>query len=139
MNKEQYPIYYKGHPRLYVKRKPIFWWTHRWSHFRFILRELTSVGVAIYSVIMIFQLKALKSGPVAYESFVEWMKSPMMIVVNSVVLLLVLYHSITWFNLAPKAMVIQIGVKKVPAIIISGMNYAAWVAVSIVLAWVLLN
>ena len=138
MNKEHFPIYYKGHPKLYVKRKPIFWWTHKWSHFRFILRELTSVAVAFYSLIIVFQFRALKSGPEAYENFILWMKSPTAIVLNMVAFIFALYHSITWFNLAPKAMVIRIGVNKVPGSIISGMNYVAWFAVSIAIGWILL-
>jgi len=96
------------------------------------------VAVAFYSIVIIFHFRALKSGPEAYENFILWLKNPMVIVLNIVVFLFVIYHSITWFNLAPKAMVIRIGVNKVPGGIISGMNYAAWFAVSIAIGWILL-
>jgi len=136
---ERYPIYYKGHPRLYVKRKPIFWWLKKWVYTRFILRELTSVAVAFYIIVLLLQIRAINQGPEAYANFQAWLKTPFSIVLHSIAFIFVIYHSITWFNLAPKAMVIHLGKNKVPGYVITGMNYAAWIIFSIGLAWILIK
>ena len=137
--RDRYPMYYKGHPRLYFKSMPIFWWTKKWSHVRFILRELTSFGVAFFAIIIVLNVRALNQGPESYNSLQLWMQSPIAIGLHSIAFILVVYHSITWFNLAPKAMVIKLGKNRVPGYIISGMNYAAWVAVTILILWLILK
>ena len=63
----------------------------------------------------------------------------MVIAVNVISLFFVVFHAVTWFNLAPKAMAVRMGGKRVPAILISGPQYIAWIVVSAVLAWLLLR
>jgi fumarate reductase subunit C len=46
---------------------------------------------------------------------------------------------VTWFNLAPKAMAVRMRGKRLPAVAIAAPNYAAWVVVSAVVAWILLR
>lgn len=133
------PRYRKYHPRLYHTRMPIFWWVHRWAHIRFITRELTSVFVAFYALVLLLQLRALTQGPAAYEAFIAWLQTPLALALHTVAFLMVLFHTITWFNLAPKAMVIEVGAKPVPGAVIAGMNYLAWVVVSAVLGWLMLT
>jgi fumarate reductase subunit C len=60
-------------------------------------------------------------------------------VLNTISLLFVLFHAVTWFNLAPKAMVMRLGGKRVPGFMIAGSNYAGWAVVSIGIAWILLR
>lgn len=137
--RDRYPMYYKGHPRLYFKSMPIFWWTKKWSHVRFILRELTSFGVAFFAIIIILNVYSMSQGPDAYNNFQSWLRTPIAIILHSVAFMLVLYHSVTWFNLAPQAMVIKLGKYKVPGYVISGMNYAAWAVLSAVIIWLILK
>jgi len=139
MMRDRYPMYYKGHPRLYFKRMPIFWWTKKWSHIRFILRELTSIGVAFYAIIIILHVRAISQGAEAYADFQLWLRSPLAITLHSIAFVLVVYHSITWFNLAPKAMVIKLGKYKVPGHIIKGLNYGGWLILSGVIAWLIIK
>jgi len=136
---DRYPMYYKGHPRLYFKRMPIFWWVKKWSHARFILRELTSFGVAFYAIIIILHVQAINQGAEYYANFQSWLQSPFAIILHTIAFILVLYHSITWFNLAPKAMVIKLGRHRVPGYIISGLNYAAWIFFSVAITWLILK
>jgi len=132
-------MYYKGHPRLFFKRMPIFWWTSKWSHVRFILRELTSFGVAFYAVIIVLNVHALNQGVESYTNFQSWLQSPSAIVLHSIAFVLAVYHSITWFNLAPKAMVVKMGKHRIPGYIISGLNYGAWIVLSAVITWLILK
>jgi fumarate reductase subunit C len=47
-------------------------------------------------------------------------------------LLFAVYHSVTWFNLAPKAMPVQLGEKTVAPGVIAGAHYVVWIVLSIV-------
>jgi len=51
----------------------------------------------------------------------------------------VIFHTITWLNLTPKAVVLHVGEKRVPAAVITLSNYIAWGVVSIVIAWIILT
>ena len=137
--RDRYPMYYKGHPRLYFKSMPIFWWAKKWSHVRFILRELTSFGVAFYAIIILLNVNAINQGPEPYTSFQLWLQTPYAIILNSIAFALAVYHSITWFNLATKAMVIKLGERRVPGYIISGLNYAAWIVLSVIITWLIIK
>ncbi len=124
---------------MFVKDKPIFWWAKKWVHARFILRELTSVPVAFYAVILILQIRAMGLGPEAYTNFTDWLKTPLSLTLHVVSFPFVIYHSITWFNLAPKAIVIRIGKIRIPGLLIISLNLAAWVVFSVAITWLFLN
>ena len=127
--------YSKYRPKLYRIRTPIFWWLRKWSSIKFITRELTSLFVAMYAVVLILQLRALAHGPDSYAAFVSWLKTPGSIVLHGVAFVFVIFHSITWFNLAPKAIVIRIGKKRLPGGLIAASNYIAWAFFSVLIAW----
>jgi fumarate reductase subunit C len=69
----------------------------------------------------------------------EWSAGPPVLALNLVSLLFIVYHAITWFNLAPKAMVLHVGGRRVPDVLITGSNYLAWVLASALVVWVLLG
>ena len=133
-----YPRYKKYRPRVYSKRMPIFWWVSKWPHTRFILRELTSVFVAFYAIVLLLHVRSLAAGPEAYANFMAWLQTPLALALHTVALVMVLYHSITWFSLAPKAMVLRVGSKRIPGWAIAGANFAAWGVFSAALAWIIL-
>jgi fumarate reductase subunit C len=60
-------------------------------------------------------------------------------VVNVVALAFVVLHAITWFNLAPQAMVIRLRGRRVPSRMVATGHFAAWVVVSAVVAWIVLG
>ena len=132
-----YGRYKKYHPWLYQPRHPILWWIKKWAYVRFILREMTSLAVMFYAVVLVLYVNAVSKGPEAFAAFSEWLASPLSISLHPVAFLFAVFHSYTWFNLAPKAMVVRVGTKKVPESVILGANYAMWAGVSIVLFWIL--
>jgi fumarate reductase subunit C len=123
------------HPKWHRGSMPIFWWVRSWAYIGFIVRELTSVAVAYCAILLILLYRALQSGPEAYAALVSQLANPAMIAFHAFVLGAVLYHSITWFNLSPKAIVIRLGRWRVPDLLIAGGNYAAWFLISGVIAW----
>jgi fumarate reductase subunit C len=116
-----------------------WWWWKRASHLVFILRELSSVFVAWFVVFFLLLVSAVGRGEDAYREFLSWTGSPGILLVNLVGLLFVLFHAITWFNLAPRAIVVWLGGKRVPGAWIAAANYAAWTLVSALVAWVILG
>lgn len=133
------PPYTVHHPRWYRTRVSTYWWLHRWSSMRFILREISSVFVASYVVITLMQIRALARGPAAYAGFQEWLARPPLIALNVVSLFFVLFHTITWFNVAPRAVAMRVRGRRIPDLVITATNYVAWLAVSSVIAWVILR
>ena len=127
------------HPRWYRKRVSTYWWSASWPYTRFILRELTSIFVAWTVVLTLLLIRALSEGPHELAALQEWLQTPALLVLNGVGLLFVLYHTITWFNLAPSAMAVRMGGKRVPDVLIAAPNYVAWIAVTAVIAWFLLG
>ena len=62
-----------------------------------------------------------------------------MIAFNVIALVFVLYHSITWFNLAPKAMPLRMGGRRLPEWMIATPNYIVWITISAVIVWLILD
>ena len=127
------------HPRWYRTHVSTYWWMHQWSYFRFVLRELTSLGVAFFCVMTLLLLRALSLGPQAYADFQHKLATPLLLVLSVISLLLVMIHTITWFSLSAHAMVVRVGGKVVPGVLITISNYLAWIAISGALAWILLR
>lgn len=125
------------HAKWYRRRVSVWWWLESWRYTKFVLRELTSVAVAFFALIALWKVRAIAGGPEAYAEFLARMQSPLFLVLNGVAFLFVLFHSVTWFNLAPKAMVVRLGGKRVPDRVIQVLNYLAWAVVTGLAVWVL--
>ena len=80
----------------------------------------------------------MSGGEESYRQFLSWAGRPWVLVLNLVALLFVAYHAVTWFNLAPQAMPVRVRGKRVPGVWIAASNYAAWAAVSALVAWLVL-
>ena len=126
-------------PKSYHTRVSTYWWLARWPYFKFILREASSIFVAWIVIVTLLEIRALRSGPADYAEFQEWLRSPLILALNAVSFGFILFHAITWFSLAPKAMAVRVRGKRLPGLAIAGPNYIAWVAISAGVAWVLLR
>jgi fumarate reductase subunit C len=131
--------YTEYHPRWLRRHVSTYWWLRKWSYFAFILREISSLFVAWSVVYLLLLVYAAGQGATAYNQFLDWSRQPWVLLVNVCSLLLVVFHAITWFNLAPQAMVVRLGHKHVPGFLIALANYAAWVVVSAMVAWLLVG
>ena len=126
------------HARLYRPRISTWWWLKRWSSLVFMLRELSSLFVAWFVVFLLMLIAAVGRGEVAYQEFMSWAAPPGRVLVSLVGLLFVVFHSVTWFNLAPQAMVVRVRGKRVPGNVVAASNYGAWLMTSLLLAWIIL-
>lgn len=125
-------------PRLYRKPVSTFWWVRRRSYLIFVLRELSSVFVAWFVVFLLLLVHAVSSGSEEYQRFLSWSASGWVVALNTIALLFVLLHTVTWFDLAPKAMVVRVRNRPVAPVVIVGLHYLLWgVLTAIVLLVVL--
>jgi fumarate reductase subunit C len=113
-------------------KRPIsaLWWTKKRSYTLFILRELTSVFVWVYLLTYLEQLSRLAQGTESYLAFRDERASVFWVLFHIIALVAAVYHTVTFLNASPQAIVVRIGEDKVPPAFILGPQYAAWVAIS---------
>jgi fumarate reductase subunit C len=115
----------------YVRPISNTWWLEKPEYTLYMLRELTSVFVGGYAVVMLVGLKRLGEGQAAYEAFLAALTSPLAIGFHVLALLFAVLHSATFFFAAPAALPVQIGEQKVSPGIIAGAHFVAWAVVSV--------
>jgi len=125
------------HPRWLRTRVSTWWWLQRWPYLKFILRELSSVFVAWFVIFFLLLLHAVGRGETAWLQFLDWAGQPFVITLNVISLLFVVFHTITWFNLAPRAIALHFRGKHVAPFWIAAPNYIAWLIVSVIVVWML--
>lgn len=115
------------------------WWRHNPHFTRYMLREGTSIFLALYGLIVLLGLLALANGETAYDAWLGFMRHPLSLLVHLIVLAAAVFHTFTWFAVSPKAMpAIRVGGKPIPPGFIIASQYAATAVASIVvvlLAW----
>ena len=87
-------------------RQPVsrYWWAKRRSYLLFMLREISCVFVA-WSVVYLLLLVHAIAREDSYARFLDWSANPLVVSVNVVAFIFLLLHAVTWFNLAPRAIV----------------------------------
>ena len=126
-------------PGLFYPKLPATWWLRNANYFRFMLRELSSVFIAVFLVVFLVQLHRLPQGPGAYAAYLDTLRAPGWIIFHVVALAFALYHSVTWFNLTGVVQVVRLGERQVPPWLVAGSSFALWAVVSVVLLWFLLR
>jgi len=113
------------------------WYMRNGRYQVYILRELTSLLVGFYTFLTIFALATLTAdSPEAWNNFLSSQQGPFMAVFHGLALLyFLIYQTFPWFKLAPKAMPIQVGEKKLPGSYIVIGHYVAWAVASAVIFW----
>jgi fumarate reductase subunit C len=126
----------------YVRPMPPTWWLRNRYLVAFMIREFTAVFIAAYAVFLLYVLartNRMGDDAAAISAFADRLNSPGWYVFHAVVLVFAVYHSITWFNLTPKALVLWNGEERVSPMLIAGAHYALWLMLSaLVLLYALL-
>jgi fumarate reductase subunit C len=122
----------------YVRPIPLTWWLKQPAYTRFMIRDVTSIFIAGYCLFLMVLMYRAGQGPDSFQAFYDSLSRPFSVVLHLIALVFAVYHSVTFFNLTPRVMVVFRGDEKVPEAAIAGAHYAAWAVVSIiliVLAW----
>ena len=127
-------------PGLYYPKMRTTWWLSRPGYIRFMIREVTSVFIAIFLVELLVLVHKIGQGPQAYAEMVAKLQSPGWIVFNVVALAFALYHTVTWFRLTGVVQVVRVGERRVPPALVVAGAFVAWGVVSLfILYWLLLR
>ena len=117
---------------------PRTWWLTRASYFQFMIRELTSLAVFAYTLLIIWALfSAADAG--SFATFYEFLKSPLSLWLHVLVLVLSLYHTGTWIALTPKVLVLWRDDEQVEPDVIAGVNAILFMIVTGLMLWVVLG
>lgn len=133
------PSYTPYRPKWHRPRMPIFWWLRQRSYAWFISRELTSLAVGYAAVFLLVYVWALSLGELTWLRLLSWLWQPPVLLFHCVVLLFLTYHTVTWLNLAPKAIVVRFAGRKVRERTIITAHYLAWLLVSAAVGWLVLR
>jgi fumarate reductase subunit C len=131
--------YTEFHPRRYRPRMPVFWWAGRRSYLIVVIRELGSIFVAWSVVFLLLLVNAAGQGAREYQQFLRLSSEPWMLALNVITLAFLMFHAITWFNLAPQAIVVRLRGERVPRSWIVGAHFVSWVVLSVLVAWLILE
>lgn len=119
------------------KRKPYQreikndWWLKSAFYSKYMIREGSSVLITLYSLILAWGVFRLSQGEVAFNAWLSALQHPISIILHLFVLSIALYHTITWFSLAPKAVDLYIKGKPIDAKLIVAGHYIAFIVVSV--------
>jgi fumarate reductase subunit C len=119
--------------KLYYPKMPRTWWLQKPAYLLFMLRELSSVFIAVFLVVFLVQIYQLTKGPEAYAAFVQKLSSPGWIAFHVVALLFALYHSLTWFQSTAVILPLDLGERAVPRNVVFALTLGAWIAASVVI------
>jgi fumarate reductase subunit C len=122
-------------------RRPISrtWWLENPRYLLFMLRDASSIFVALWVVLLLVQLAQLGQGPQVYQRFIDdVVRSPLGIAFGLVTLAFALLHSVTWLQLAGVVQVVTVGQRRLPANYVVAGALVGWLVASVVVAAVVL-
>jgi fumarate reductase subunit C len=122
-------------------RQPVdrYWWAKRRSYLLYTRREISCVFVAWFVVYLLLLVRAIGAGSDSYARFLDWSANPLVVSANVAAFIFLLLHAVTWLNLAPRAIVLHVRGRRVPARAVLAGHYAAWLVVSAIVAWVVMS
>jgi fumarate reductase subunit C len=80
------------------------WWTRNPFFVRYMVREVTSVGVWAYALVLTMGALRLGQGEAAWNGWLEAMKSPLSLALHLLLLVCMVVHTYSWFEIMPKTM-----------------------------------
>lgn len=121
-------------PRVYRRPMPATWWTRKGHYFWYIVREFTSLPLALWLLWFLVEIKRAGDGPAHYAPH----ESLAFVVFSVICLLFALYHSVTFLSLAGVIIHLKVLDRPVPSRLIVLSQFGLWAAASVVIGFVLI-
>ncbi len=116
---------------------PWNWWLKKAAYFQFMMRELTSVAIFAYTLLVIWALwSAAEVG--AFSTFYTFLSGSLSVWLHMVILGLALYHTGTWIALTPKVTVLWKDDERVDPDLIAGATSILFLMISGAVIWLVL-
>jgi fumarate reductase subunit C len=117
--------------RTYQPRASGTWWLRNRRYLFYVIRELTSIPIAAWVMVYLVQVLRLQNGSAGYHP----LSGPGWVAFSAVCLVFALWHSVTFLSLAGRIIRVPVGERYLPArAIVTGM-FGLFVAVSIVIGF----
>jgi fumarate reductase subunit C len=117
------------------------WWRRDPFFVRYMWREATALAVALYAIVLLVGAVRLAQGEAAWNGWLQALRSPLSIALHALLLVAMIYHAISWFEIMPKTMpLLFIGGERVRASTITraGLAAAALAAIALfIFAWMM--
>jgi len=110
------------------------WWLRQGRYWRYMLRELSSLFIGVFTLMLVWGLYRLSHGEAA---FLSWSANlwEQMVPLSVLVFAFAFYHSVSWFSVTPKAMPLKIGGKRLPPASIVSAHLLLWLLVTVIV-WI---
>ena len=113
---------------------PRGWWTRRPHYFWYIVREFTSLPLALWLLWLLVEIRRAQDGPTGYHPH----SSLGFVIFSVIVLLFSLYHSFTFLSLAGVIIHVKVLDRPLPSRLIVLAQFALWAVASVVVGFVLI-
>ncbi len=108
------------------------WWKRDPFFMRYMVRETTAIGVAVYAVILTFGAVRLAQGEAAWNGWLAALRSPLSLLLHVALLVCFVVHAKSWFEIMPKTMpMMVVGGKRVDAATITRTGFIAVVVITV--------
>lgn len=115
----------------YERPLPTGWWLKEAFYTKYMIREGSSILITLYSLILAWGVFRLSQGEAAFDAWMAALQNPFSIIVHLIAFAWALYHTITWFSLAPKAIALWVKGKRLQDKVIIAGHYGAFLAVAV--------
>jgi len=120
-------------PAIGYRRPMRSWWRRDRFFVRYMLRELTALAVLVYAIVLAVGVVRLSQGEAAFDGWLQALRSPLSLLLHVVLLLSMVVHAHSWFEIMPKTMpLIFVGGRRLAARTIQRTGWAATVVVTVV-------
>ncbi len=120
--------------RVYRRPMPAGWWTRKGHYFWYVVREFTSLPLALWLLWFLVEIQRAQNGPGGYSPH----GSLAFVAFSAIVLVFALYHSITFLSLAGVILHFNVADRPVPSRLIVFSQFALWALASVVVGFVLI-
>ncbi|MBO0684020.1 MAG: hypothetical protein J2P45_12740 [Candidatus Dormibacteraeota bacterium] len=118
--------------KAYTPRPTGTWWLRNRRYVLYMVRELTSIPIAAWVVVYLFQILRLQSGS-GYQPF----GGPVWIVFSVICLAFALLHTVTFLSLAGRIMRVPLGEGWVPPRAVVTAMFGLFVIVSVIIGFLM--
>lgn len=120
--------------KVYRPEMSATWWLKSRSYFLFMMRELSSVFIALFVLVYLYEFFQLSRGPEAYANLRDSLSRPGAVALYGVAFLFAVYHTVTWFQAASRIQVVRLGAWTMPGWMMLAGALGAWVVISAAVA-----
>ena len=120
--------------RVYIRPMPAGWWTRRSHYFWYIVREFTSLPLAVWLLWFLVEIQRAQNGPKGYYPH----GSTGFVIFSVICLGFALYHSITFLSFAGVILHFKVLDRPVPPRLVGLSQFGIWGVASAVIAFVLI-